>query len=972
MKSLRAALSRALFVMLLGVPLASLAAQKKPLTIDDYSRWRTIQDAAISGNGQWVAYTVRHMNTLPADSKPVLILRNLTTNQDVEISNAHDGVFSPDSRWIVYQVDSVPVPRRNRRRDTTAADTGSAPAAKAAPPRVELRELTGGRTQSWERMRAGIFNVTSTHLLLRRLPARAARGGGGGASGPPGFGRRGGGTSRPSESTDAVLHDLATGRDLFLGSVGDAAFDRQGDFLAYATEAEPRDGNGLFLMELASHRIHALDNDTLIYSRIEWSDDGDRVAALKGHPVEKQRERDNTLVTFANLRKAMDQPAAKTLDPSATGFPQRFVISERASLEWSEDGARVFFGIIPQTAAPDTGRAPSRDSVPDVDVWRTEDERIQSAQMIRANRDRNFTFQQAFDVAQGRYVTLTDSAMRTVDIAPDGRWAVGLNDRAYISDTAHAKADLYRVNTATGERTPMMKGQLVGQHAFGISPDGRRYVYWKDNRYEAYDLDAGTSRALSGGENADFLNVEWDYVGPRPPYGVAAYASDGSGIIAEGRYDLWFVPFGAGTARNLTNGAGNKDEIRYRYVQTEPIDSAAPRHVRTGDEIDLSKPVTLSAYGQWTKKEGFYRLARGQLEKLVYTDAKYSTPLRADKADRFLLTRQTFAEFPDLQVASAAFSDMRKISDVNPQQAEYLWGHRVLFDYTNKDGNRLQGILALPDDYQPGEKRPMLVTFYEKNSQNMHRYTPPSFMGSMGAMPVEAVSHGYITMLADVYFHTGRSHSDVLECVEAAVRKVIAMGYADSAHIGANGHSYGGESAAFIATRSHLFAAVGMGAGVTDLYTDFSQSWGWSYQVSGGSGENGNEYYLFSQGRWGVSPWDAPDLYHFESALTHVREVREPILIMHGAADPTVSFTEGMNFYNALRFNGKEAYMLAYPGEGHHLNGLANQRDLTIRYFEFFDHFLKGAPAPKWMTDGVPYLVKEAERRAAPAGGGRP
>ena len=307
---------------------------------------------------------------------------------------------------------------------------------------------------------------------------------------------------------------------------------------------------------------------------------------------------------------------------------------------------------------------------------------------------------------------------------------------------------------------------------------------------------------------------------------------------------------------------------------------------------------------------------------------------------------------------------MRKISDVNPQQAEYVWGHRILFDYTIPDGTRLQGILAIPDDYKQGEKRPMLVSFYEKNSQNLHRYTPPAFMGSMGSIPVEALSHGYLFMFADVYFHTGRSHSDVLEAVEAATRKVIAMGFADSAHIGANGHSYGGESAAFIATRSHMFAAVGMGAGVTDLFTDFSQSWGWTYQVQGGSGENGNDYYLFSQGRWGVSPWDAPDLYHFESALTHVREVSEPILIMHGAADPTVSFTEGMNFYNALRFNGKEAYFLAYPGEGHHLNGLANRRDLTTRYFEFFDHFLKGAPAPKWMTDGVPYLVKEARRRS--------
>ena len=75
-----------------------------------------------------------------------------------------------------------------------------------------------------------------------------------------------------------------------------------------------------------------------------------------------------------------------------------------------------------------------------------------------------------------------------------------------------------------------------------------------------------------------------------------------------------------------------------------------------------------------------------------------------------------------------------------------------------------------------------------------------------------------------------------------------------------------------------------------------------------------------------------------------------------------MAFSEGMNFYNALRYNGKQAVLLAYPGEGHGLRGLANRKDLTIRYFQFFDHYLKGAPAPKWMTDGVPYLAKETMR----------
>lgn len=32
-----------------------------------------------------------------------------------------------------------------------------------------------------------------------------------------------------------------------------------------------------------------------------------------------------------------------------------------------------------------------------------------------------------------------------------------------------------------------------------------------------------------------------------------------------------------------------------------------------------------------------------------------------------------------------------------------------------------------------------------------------------------------------------------------------------------------------------------------------------------------------------------------------------------GTDDPTVAFSEGMNFYNTLRYDGKEAYLFAYP-----------------------------------------------------------
>lgn len=961
---------------------ANAVGSKKVLGVDDYARWRAIEDEAISGDGRWVAYVLRHTNSLPVESKPVVHLRNLESGEDVQVPGASSPVFSPDSRWVVYTMDSVPARARRGaalQDDTTAvtpppADTtnvtpptgGAARggAARGTPPRMVLRELATGKTQHWQDMRSGMFSATSSHLLLRRRAAqrggRGGRGGGGGGSGGGEGGQTGG------RGSDAILHDLGSGRSQHIGSVGEAAFNRQGDVLAYTVDAEIRDGNGLFAIELAAGRMHALDNDTLIYGRLAWRDDGRGLAVAKGNEVEKKRERANVLLVIDDVLAdgAGASAAGFVLDPdSVAAFPKGFVVSERAPLTWSEDGRRVFFGIIPQTAAADTARRPSTDSVADVDVWRTRDLRIQSVQMRQAEAERNFTFLQAFDVEKRAFVALADSTMREVQPSPDGRWAIGRDERAYASDYGPDAADIYRLDTSTGERTLRLERQLTGQHLPGFAPDGRHFLYWRDERFHVIDFNDGTSRPLGGDEAPSFVNTTYDRLGPKPSFGVQGYSADGKGVIVAHEYDLWLLPLdGTTPPRNLTQGFGTGNQIRFRYVRTEPIDSAAPRRVRTGDLIDLSRPVTLSAFGEFTKKAGFYRLAGGKLTEIVYEDAAFSAPVRARNADRLLFARQTFVEFPDLRVSGTDFGESQRLSDANPQHGEYVWGRRILFDFENRDGKRLQGLLTLPDDYQPGERRPMLVNFYEKNSHNLHRYTPPSFLSSMGSSPIEAVSRGYITMIPDIHFRGGSSHSDMLECVEAAVRKVVELGYADSARIGLNGHSYGGEGAAFIATRSRLFAAVGMGAGVTDLYTDFSQSWGWSYQVSGGSGANGNDYYLFGQGRWGFSPWEKPDVYRFESALTHVPDVTAPILIMHGTADPTVAFSEGLNFYNALRYNGKEAFMLAYPGEGHGLRGLANRRDLTIRYFEFFDHYLRGAPAPTWMTEGVPYIRKAGMR----------
>ena len=975
---------------------AAQAPTKKALTPDDYTKWKSISGQEISGDGNWVAYSLQLTNTVAAEAKPVLHLVKLGSTEDVTVADATGAAFSADSQWLAYQVD--PAGGRGGRGGrgaggaAPAADTGATAATSqagrgarpGAPPavirHVELRNLSTGAIQSWQDVQSFTFSPTSTYLLLRRRPAapsgEAGRGGAnggadtGGAPAPGAPAAAGVETGAP-RGVDMILHNLSTGRDQLLGSVGDAAFNKGGDLLAFTIDSAVKDGNGLFVLDLASGSTTALENDAKSYNRLTWNDAGTGLAVLKGVEGDKERERPNVLVVYRNLAAGRLTSTPTVLDPArAQGFPANWVASDRATLVWSDDGNRVFFGMKEQVPAPAATVRKNPDEVAGVDVWNSLDERIQSVQMIRADQDRNFTFREAFDITGNKFVKLADESLHDLDVAPDGRWAVGRDTRGYVSDYKPASADVYRVNTTTGERTLMFKNLLIGPNTFGISTDGHYFLYWKENRYQAYDLDAGTTKALGGPTPPALTNAEYDHPGVKPAYGLAGYSTDGKSVIVNGKYDLWALPLDGSAARNLTNGAGTQGEIRFRYVRTEPVDPAAAPGPgggggrggggRAGREtIDLTKPLTLSAYGEWTKKAGFYELADGKLREVVYEDASFSNPTKATKADKFLFTRQTFVDFPDLRVSGPNFKDATKITDANPQQADYLWGHRVLFEFKDRFGHRMQGILAVPDDYKPGEKRPMLVNFYEDNSQNLNRYSAPAYLTGMGSSPIQAVTEGYLTMIPDVHYHTGASHSDQLDSVEAAVKKVIEMGYADPKHIGINGHSYGGEGAAFIATRSRLFAAVGVGAGVVDLFNDFNMNWGWSYQVQGGTGANGDDYYLYGQGREAVSPWDNPDLYHFESALTHVPEVTQPILIEHGTADPTVGFINGLAFYNALRYNNKNAILLAYADEGHGLRGMANRKDLTIRYFQFFDHYLKGAPAPKWMTDGVPFLDKD-------------
>jgi dipeptidyl aminopeptidase/acylaminoacyl peptidase len=889
-------------ILLLILPAASISGQpqeaNEPLPIEDYTRWRSITGASISADGEWVAYSFRKVK-----SDDTLYVVSPASDREHMIPLASGARFSDDSRWVAYML-TVPYKEAEKLRKDR----------KPVPNKAELLNLESGEKRSWDNAASIGFPKGSSHLVIRKVK---------------------GDNEAKHDGTDLILRNLREGYEELIGSVSAYAFNKPGSFVAYVVDAADKDGNGVYLIDLRSGARRSLDNGKARYARLTWSEEGEAVTALKGDEEEGLKHRVNSLLAFTGVDEGSS--ARFEYDPAtATDFPDSTVISELGTLSWSTDLTRVFLAIKPQEEKPEEKKDEEEDPKADVNIWHWQDDRIQTVQIQQVQQDQNRTFRSVVDIRKGTLIQLADDQMRTVQLTRDGNWGIGQNNRAYVSDWKPRKADYYRIDTRSGERTTILVGH---QRTLGLSPDSKHFLYWKDAHVWDYVIADDRHVNLTASAPVSFMNQEFDRFGERPPYGVAGWSKDGESVLLNHRYDIWQLPLDGNPATNLTGDVGAENEMRLRYVQTDPEERF----------VDLTEPILLSAYGQWTKKAGFYQLSRGRLRELVYEDCSFGQVIKAKDADTFLYTRQTFAEFPDYWVSDVRFRSPRKITGANPWQSEYMWGHRILFDFTNNDGVRLQGTLAIPDDYVAGEKRPMLVNFYEKNSQSLHRYPTPVHRSSPNFAGY--VSNGYLVMQPDVHFRVGSSHSDMLECVEAAIRKVIEMGYVDPERIGLHGHSYSGGGSAYIATRSTMFAAIAHGAAPINLVSEFNQ-------LFDGSGQNNHSYDIYGQGRYATDPFTDFDLYWQQSAISGVQDMNTPVLYLHGEADPTVGYVQALEWYNALRFLEKPIIFLSYPGEGHGLRRLENQIDFQVRVREFFEHHLNGEEAPDWMVNGVSYVEK--------------
>src|SRR5882724_2921639 len=969
-------------LLLSAMPFAARAqvAAKRPINHNDYDSWRSIQSQQLSPDGKFLAYAL-----IPEDGDGEIVVRNLASGTEwrqpighrPEVAAGGDGAepvaavtrgpagllsFTADGHSVVFTI----YPLR--------ADTEKAKRAKKAPADMPksglgIMDLTSGDVAKIEKVRRFQVPDDGSGFIAYQLEAKPEerRPGGGNAGNPEGGAttseagqnasgqntqggnaqgaRRGGArgpNARPEYGTDLVLRNMTDKTERTFNDVTDFSLSKDAKSLVYTVSSKKNETNGAYSVSTGSADAPtALISGKGKYSRIAWDDKQTQVGFLS--------DRDDVASSLPKYKIYHWIRDSKTAEPIVStdtpNFRKGWIINDRANINFSLDGNDLYLGVSRPTEVEPEDDTPADEKV-SVDLWHYKDDYIQPMQKVRAEQDRNRSYRAVFHIADNKYAQLGDETMQGVNPSTDGRWALGSDDRPYrmlvgYDDDANS-ADVSIINTGDGSRKAIMKKHARG---FTWSPGGRYALFYDGKDWNTLSIPDGKIVNLTKSLGVSFWREDHDSPSTPPAYGSAGWTSDDKYALLYDQYDIWQVAPDASNAKNLTDGVGRKEKIQFRYSRLDPQEKG----------IDPSKPVLLRAENEWTRDSGFYRdrIDGGMPEKLIMAAKSFNPPSKAKDADVYLLTASTFNEFPDLLVTSPSFKEQKRVSDANPQKAQLLWGTSELVRFKNTDGVPLSAMLIKPPNFDPNKKYPMMVYIYETLSENLHRFVDPRPGHSIN--PSFYASNGYLVLEPDIVYTIGHPGQSALKCVLPAIQSVVDKGFVDEKTIGIQGHSWGGYQIAYMITQTTRFKAASAGAPVANMTSAYSG-------IRWGSGLPRQFQYEHTQSRIGGNLWEAPMLYLENSPVFRADQIQTPLLMIHNDADDAVPWYQGIEYYLALRRLGKEAYLFSYNGEPHGLRKRQNQKDYTMRLQQFFDHFLKGAPAPEWMVKGIPYLQKDKEK----------
>ncbi len=917
---------------MLQFPTASAqTAETRPLELTDIMQFREIEQRQQSENLETIAFSA---NPDYGDREGIVV-----RSQDGEtfsVPRGHAPKVSQDGAFVVFMQE----PTLLEREQASSREERAKLVSNAV-----LVNVSSGEQQSFSHASSAAFSGDGNYLLVLHEKEFSKE------NGSP-------------EGQILTLVSLSSGEQQQVNNVSHYAVAEEGSRVVWvehtkheaAVQEETADSEtansdnesakeeaqveaAVVMFNTGNSQRYILDRSTeLKYSKLTFAPNAEFFAFLSGEKETKLTETPQTLWLWQQ-----GQASARPADVARDGM----ILSEHSAMRFSDDSQRLFIGHRPTPEEKqETDLKPkSAEDLYNLDrllgdrrlqVWHGDDGMIQPQQRQTYSRMQRATAAAVFYPAAGNMVALSNEPLESISLNDHPFAALAWNSEPYQREVTWNgfHHDLYWVDLATGERK-LVAEKLRSSERGSLSPNGRYVVFVQDNVLKRFDSESGRSQVVGTNANVSWVDEENDVPAEPRSYGVAGWAADSSAFWVYDRFDIWQID-NNGNAVNLTQ-VGRESDRQFRVVFTDDH-----------NVINAEEPVLLRAYHERLKTSGFYHfeVAEGELTELIEGEKTYSFLAHSEDKQQVLFTEQDFRQFPDLMIADRDFSAPKQLTNVNPQQSEFVWGNAELVEWESTRGEPLQGVLIKPDNYDANKRYPVMVYFYEKFSQRLyqwnqmkvnHRPNFPYFLGQ-----------DYVVFLPDVHFRHGAPGPSATESLVPAMEKIIEMGVADPDAIGLHGHSWSGYQAAFLVAETDIFAAVVSGAPVSNMTSAYSG-------IRWGSGLARQFQYETGQSRIGDSMYDNLEPYLKNSPVFVADKINTPMLIQFGDKDEAVPWEQGIEYYLALRRLDKPVVMLQYEGEPHHLQRYANKIDYTLKMLEFFDYYLKGEEAPEWWVEGLEY-----------------
>ncbi|MDH3733863.1 MAG: prolyl oligopeptidase family serine peptidase [Gemmatimonadota bacterium] len=978
-KSLRALSLGALLTVLVPIALPTPVSSQElrpALEHEDTYRWNTIGGRVLSADGVWLAYVIS-----PWEGDPTLVIARTDGTAERHFRGSRP-VFTRDSRHVAFTVPPVEAVVDSLKLEGTGRDD---------LPGDSLAVVTLGEAFSSETDDAGVFRAGPIEGFevpedggswiayhLSEIPKEEGEGEPEAEEAEEPAAEEGE-EEEPEEEeeseeyqkwhkiedgTPLVLRDLTSGSESTYEFVTSFAVAKSGDALAYSTgtEGDESDGeaapDGVFIVDPSTGGPTAVAAGEGHYKRLAFDEAGTHLAFLSDSG-DWEAERP----AYALYRSNGNGAAALIADASTAGVPGGWWVSENGTPSFSEDGSRLFFGTAPRPAPEPDEKILDEDRVA-VDIWNWKDDYLQPMQLVRAERERNRTYLAVHHDGANGIVQLGREDIPDVSRTETGAgdYVLGTSDLAYrqLVSWDGSYEDAYSIDIETGDR------QLIAQaiHGFGgatLSRDGGWVHWWDgvDRDWKAASMTGGPVMSLTADLDVAFHNELDDHPDEPPPYGRAVWTEGDEALIVYDRFDAWRTDPTAGSAPvRLTNGRESNTRYRVAPVSDGTGGGGGGNFFGFGfgggGGVEVPNGEVMMSTFDLATRGGGYAMGRTDQatapRQMASGDLRYGRPTRARDAERMMWTRESFVEFPDVWMSDLEFAGAEKLTDANPQQAEYRWGDTELVSWTSADRTPLEGILIKPDGFDPSQKYPMMVYFYERSTDGMHAYRAP--VPSRASIQYSFyASRGYLVFVPDIPYEIGYPGESALDAVVPGVLSLVEAGFVDADRIGVQGHSWGGYQIAYMITKTDLFAAAEAGAPVSNMTSAYG---GIRWQ----SGMSRMFQYEKTQSRIGGTLWDERDRYIHNSPIFFADKINTPLLMLHNDEDGAVPWYQGIEMFVAMRRLQKPVFMLNYNGEAHGLTQKKNQTDFTIRMQQFFDHYLLDAPEPEWMSDGIPAVDK--------------